>query len=530
MAVAGLGGTEILQIADAVAREKNITRDLVLDAMADSIAVAARKKYGHYKNIRAEIDKKTGEIKLFKELEVVENNYKPPLDEDGEEDENGMVGKILLSDAQEKQAGIAIGEFIREPLPPIDLGRVAAQTAKQVIVQKVRDAERDRQYNDFLSRVGEIVHGIVKRVEFGNIILDIGNAEAILKKDAVIRGENFRVNERVRAYLEKVSRENKGPQIFLSRTSPQFMAKLFSQEVPEIYDGIIEIKGVAREPGSRAKIAVYSNDSSIDPVGSCVGMRGARVQAVIAELQGEKIDIVQWSSDPATFLVNALAPAEVTKVVIDEEKNRVEAVVPNEQLSLAIGRRGQNVRLASELVGWNVDVLTEESESARRADEFNKLSGLFTEALNIEEIIAHLLVTEGFHSIEDVAMVSIDELASIEGFDEEVAAELQARAKEYLEQSKVDAAKTIKKLGIKTELSSLKGLNDEILIKLGENGIKTLDDFADLSRDEFQEIVPNSGLSNDKIDEIIMQSREHWFKEAGDKSAESAKPKAKKKA
>ena len=509
MAVAGFGSTEILQIADAVSREKNITRDLVLDAMENSIAVAARKKYGHYKNIRSEIDRKTGEIRLFKEIEVVANDYVPVVDEEGVEET--MHDKIKLQDATSKYPEITVGELIREPLPPIDLGRVAAQTAKQVIVQKVRDAERDKQYNDFKARVGEIVNGIVKRVEFGNVIVDIGNAEAIIKKDGIIRGENFRVNERIRAYLDKVSRESKGPQIFLSRTSPQFMAKLFSQEVPEIYDGIIVIKGVAREPGSRAKIAVASNDSSIDPVGSCVGVRGARVQAVIAELQGEKIDIVQWSADPATFLVNALAPAEVTKVVIDEEQNRVEAVVPNDLLSLAIGRRGQNVRLAAELVGWNIDVMTEESESTRRADEFAKLSGLFTDALNIEEMIAHLLITEGFTSIEDVALVSLEDLASIEGFDEEIAGELQARAKEYLAQSKVDAAKIIKKLGIQDDLSALEGLNDEILIKLGENGIKTLDDFADLSRDEFREFVPESGLADGKIDEIIMSARSHWF-------------------
>lgn len=521
MAVAGFGSTEILQIADAVAREKNITRELVLEAMADSIAVAARKKYGHYKNIRSEIDKKTGEIRLFKELEVVEDNYKPVIDEEGEEE--SMNDKIILSHAQEKYPEITVGELIREPLPPIDLGRVAAQTAKQVIVQKVRDAERERQYDDFKARVGEIVHGIVKRVEFGSVIVDIGNAEAVIKKDAMIRGENFRVNERIRAYLEKVSRETKGPQIFLSRTSPQFMAKLFSQEVPEIYDGVIVIKGVAREPGSRAKIAVASNDSSIDPVGSCVGVRGARVQAVIAELQGEKIDIVQWSADPATFLVNALAPAEVTKVVIDEEKNRVEAVVPNDQLSLAIGRRGQNVRLAAELVGWNVDVMTEESESTRRADEFASLSGLFTEALNIEEIIAHLLVTEGFTSIEDVALVSLEELASIDGFDEDIAGELQARAKEYLAQSKVDAAKAIKTLGVSAELQALDGLNDEILIKLGENNIKSIDDFADLSRDEFREIVPASGLSDDEIDAVIMSSRAHWFSAEAGEAEEAAK-------
>ncbi len=515
MAVAGFGSTEILQIADAVAREKNIARDLVLDAMENSIAVAARKKYGHYKNIKSEIDRKSGEIRLFKEIEVVSDDYQPPV---VEEDEDGyqvdaMIGKIFISNANEKYPDIKIGEFIREPLPPIDLGRVAAQTAKQVIVQKVRDAERERQYNDFKGRVGEIVHGVVKRIEFGNYIVDIGGAEAMLGKVATIRGESFRINERIRAYLDKVSRENKGPQIFLSRTSPQFMAKLFTQEVPEIYDGIIEIKSVAREPGSRAKIAVYSNDSSIDPVGSCVGIRGARVQAVIGELQGEKIDIIQWSSDPATFLVNALAPAEVTKVVIDEDSRRIEAIVPNDQLSLAIGRRGQNVRLAAELVGWNVDVMTEEAESARRSDEFARLSGLFMEALNIEEIIAHLLVTEGFTSIEDIALTDLQDIASIEGFDENIATELQNRAKEYLEQAKANTGQVIDKLGVADDLRNLSGLNDQIIIKLGEKGIKTLDDFADLSRDEFNEIIPDSGLSNKKIDAIIMSARSHWFNE-----------------
>jgi N utilization substance protein A len=515
-----MGSTEILQVADAVAREKNIDRNLVLDAMESSVAIAARKKYGHDRTIKSEIDRKSGEIRLFRESEVVPNDYTPPKieNEEGEEEENenAMEGKILLKDALDKKSDAVVGDLIRDPLPPIDLGRVAAQTAKQIIMQKVRDAERARQFEDFKGRVGEIINGTVKRIESGNVIVEVGNIEAIIQRNSVIRGESFRVGDRVRAYVENVLRETKGPQIFLSRTAPMFMAKLFSQEVPEVYDGIIEIKGVAREPGSRAKIAVHSNDSSIDPVGSCVGVRGARVQAVIAELQGEKIDIIQWSQDPATFLVNALAPAEVSKVVIDEDRNRIEAVVPDDQLSLAIGRRGQNVRLASELVGWSIDIMTEDDEATRRTEEFNRLSGIFVEALNIEDIIAHLLVTEGFMSIEEIAFVALDELASIEGFDEAIAGELQGRAKEYLEQKKNSNQEVLNKLKVSKELRALEGLNGDILVNLAEKGVRSLDDFADLSRDEFVEIIPKSGLNDGEIDAIIMNARvaAGWFNEA----------------
>ncbi len=507
-----MGNTEILQIADAVAREKNIDRELVLDAMESSVAIAARKKYGYDRNIRSEIDRRTGEIRLFKESEIVADDYKPAEPEEGVEVKNNE-NVILLRDAKEKDSNAEVGGIIREPLPPIDLGRVAAQTAKQIIVQKVRDAERVRQFEDFKNRVGEIINGVVKRVESGEVIVDLGSTEAVMKRDAIIKGENFKVNDRIRAYVARVSRETKGPQIFLSRTAPEFMAKLFTQEVPEIYDGIIEIKGVAREPGSRAKIAVFSHDSSIDPVGSCVGIRGARVQAVIAELQGEKIDIIQWSSDPATFLVNALAPAEVTKVVIDEEKGRIEAVVPNDQLSLAIGRRGQNVRLASELVGWSIDVLTEETEATRRTEEFGKLSNLFVEALNIEDMIAHLLVTEGFSTVEEIAFVDLEDLAGIEGFDIDVATELQGRAKDYLEQKKQDTEAVIEKLGVSKELQAIEILNGDILIKMAENGIKSLNDFADLARDEFIEMIPDSGLSDQAIDDAIMVARSKCFGE-----------------
>jgi N utilization substance protein A len=517
-----MGSTEILQVADAVAREKNIDRNLVLDAMESSVAIAARKKYGHDRTIKSEIDRKTGEIRLFRESEVVSDDYTPPQPENEEEvdNDNAMEGKIFLRDALHKKDDAKVGDLIRDPLPPIDLGRVAAQTAKQIIMQKVRDAERARQFEDFKGRIGEIINGTVKRIESGNVIVELGSAEAIITRNSVIRGENFRAGDRVRAYVENVLRETKGPQIFLSRTAPAFMAKLFAQEVPEVYDGIIEIKGVAREPGSRAKIAVYSHDSSIDPVGSCVGVRGARVQAVITELQGEKIDIIQWSSEPATFLVNALAPAEVSKVVIDEDRNRIEAVVPDDQLSLAIGRRGQNVRLASELVGWSIDIMTEDDEATRRTEEFNRLSNIFVEALNIEEIIAHLLVTEGFMSIEEIAFVAIDELASIEGFDTEIAAELQGRAREYLEQKKNDNQAILNKLKVSKELREVEGLNDDVLVQLAENGIKTLDDFADLSRDEFVEIIPKSGLKDSDIDAMIMNARSGWFTdEAASKKA-----------
>lgn len=511
-----VGSTEILQIADAVAREKSIAKDLVLEAMENSVAIAARKKYGQDRSIRSFIDRKTGEINLFREFEVVPDDYveEVVVDENDENAEEEFVladDKIFLTDAKKKKKDAQVGDRIREELPPIDLGRVAAQTAKQVIVQKVRDAERDRQFEDFRNRMGEIINGTVKRIEFGNVIVDLGNAEAIIERNSVIRGETFKVNDRIRAYLEKVSRERKGPQIFLSRTAPEFMAKLFAQEVPEIYDGIIEIKGVAREPGSRAKIAVTSHDSNIDPVGSCVGVRGARVQAVISELQGEKIDIIQWSPDNATFLVNALAPAEVSKVIIDEDKNRIEAVVPNDQLSLAIGRRGQNVRLASELVGWSIDIVTEEDETTKRTEEFAKLSKLFADALNIEEIIAHLLVTEGFSSIEEVAFEELEEIAAIEGFDMDIAAELKGRANEYLEQKRKDTESALKKLKISKDLESFTALSDTIKVVLAEKDIKTLDDFADLARDEFIELVPDSGLSDQEIDDIIMAARSHWF-------------------
>ncbi|GAB4535345.1 MAG: transcription termination factor NusA [Parvularculaceae bacterium] len=462
---------ELLQIADAVAREKAIDKGVVIEAMEEAIQRAARSRYGHEQNIRAEINPKTGELRLARLLEVVEDVDQPTT-------------QISLEDALRKNPEATIGDFISEPLPPIEFGRVAAQSAKQVITQKVREAERERHYEEYKDRVGEIVNGIVKRAEYGNVVVDLGRAEAIIRRDEGLPRENLRNGDRVRAYIYDVRRELRGPQIFLSRAHPQFMAKLFEQEVPEIYDGVIEVKAVARDPGSRAKIAVLSNDSSIDPVGACVGMRGSRVQAVVNELQGEKIDIIQWSPDAATFIVNALAPAEVTKVVLDEDTKRIEVVVPDEQLSLAIGRRGQNVRLASQLTGWDIDIMTEQEESERRQEEFKQRSELFMEALDVDDLIAGLLVSEGFATIEEVAYVELDEIATIEGFDEETAEELQARAREYLEKRNAELEARRKELGVADDVAALDGLTPEMLVKLGENGIKTMEDVAGLATDD----------------------------------------------
>ncbi len=490
---------ELLLVADTVAREKGIDREEVLDAMEQAIQKAGRSKYGHEHDIRAQIDRKSGEIRLARYLEVAE------------EIEN-EASQVTLDAAKAKKEDAVIGDFLIDPLPPIDFGRIAAQTAKQVIVQKVREAERKRQFAEFKDRVGEVVNGMVKRVEFGNIIVDLGGrAEGIIRRDDSIPREHFNNGDRVRSYIYDVREEPRGPQIFLSRNHPQFMAALFTQEVPEIYDGIIEIKSVARDPGSRAKIAVISKDSSIDPVGACVGMRGSRVQAVVAELQGEKIDIISWSNEPATFIVNGLAPAEVSKVVLDEEANNIEVVVPDDQLSLAIGRRGQNVRLASQLTGWDIDIMTEAEESEKRNEEFRARSHLFMESLDVDEVIAQLLVTEGFSTIEEVAFVPVEELSGIEGFDDDVSNELRERARTYLETRESELTEMRIAAGVSDEVAAVEGLTAEMLVKLGENGVKSLDDLGDLASDELQEIVGDGALSTDKANEIIMAARAHWF-------------------
>ena len=500
---------EFLLVADAVAREKQIDREEVLEAMEQAIQKAGRAKYGHEKDIRATIDRKTGDVRLSRWTEVVET---------AENEET----QIPVHIARKFQPGINVGEHIVDPLPPIDFGRIAAQTAKQVIVQRVREYERKRQFDEFKDRVGEIITGTVKRTEYGNLMVDLGRAEALLRRDETIPRENLHNGDRVRAFIYDVREEPRGPQLFLSRTHPGFLAKLFAQEVPEIYEGIIEIKAVARDPGSRAKMAVISRDSSIDPVGACVGMRGSRVQAVVAELQGEKIDIIPWSPNPATFVVNALAPAEVTKVVLDEDAGRVEVVVPDTQLSLAIGRRGQNVRLASQLTRWDIDILTEAEESERRQEEFRRRSLLFVEALDVDDVIAALLVTEGFEGIEDLAATPIEDLAAIEGFDEAIGGELQRRAEVALAKQATEQEDRRHELGVSDEVAAFEQLTPPMLIALGEKGVKTLDDLADLAGDELIEIVGTGNLSEDDANAVIMAARAHWFDEDGQAPAGSS--------
>lgn len=496
--------TELLQVAEAVAREKAISSSEVLEAMEQAISRAGRAKYGHEHDIRATIDRKTGEVKLHRYTEVVEQV------------ENEFT-QMLFKDARVRWPAdnLQSGDFKKEELPPIDLGRIAAQSAKQVIVQKVREAERGRQFEEFKDRVGEIINGVVKRSEFGNVTVDLGGAaEAIMRRDETLPRENYRNGDRIRAYIYDVREEQRGPQIFLSRSHPQFMAKLFAQEVPEIYDGVIEIKSVARDPGSRAKIAVLSNESSIDPVGACVGLRGSRVQAIVTELQGEKVDIIPWSEDVATYVVNSLAPAEVSKVVLDEDAGRIEVVIPDEQLSLAIGRRGQNVRLASILTAWDIDILTEEEESRRRQDEMRQRSQLFMDVLDVDDVIAHLLVAEGFVSIEQVGFVPVDELASIEGFDDEVAEELRNRARDHLDSKAAELEEARQELGLDDAMLAIEGITDERGVKLGEQGVKTRDDLADLAADELIELLgPDLAPSTEEANAIIMAARAHWFED-----------------
>ena len=491
---------ELLLVADAVAREKSIEREEVLEAMEQAIQKAGRAKYGHEKDIRATIDRKTGDVRLSRWTEAVETV------------ENEET-QIPVHIARKFKPEINIGEFIVDPLPPIDFGRIAAQTAKQVIVQRVREYERKRQYDDFKDRVGEVINGVVKRTEYGNLMIEVGRAEALLRRDELIPRESFRNGDRVRAYIYDVREEPRGPQVFLSRTHPGFLAKLFAQEVPEIYDGIIEIKAVARDPGSRAKMAVISRDASIDPVGACVGMRGSRVQAVVQELQGEKIDIIPWSPNLATFVVNALAPAEVSKVVLDEEAGRCEVVVPDDQLSLAIGRRGQNVRLASQLTRWDIDILTEAEESERRQEEFRRRTGLFVEAMDVDDVIAGLLVQEGFNTVEELAYTPLDELASIEGFDESVAGELIRRAEVFLDRRNQELEDQRIALGVSDEIASFEIFTPAMLVALGEKGVKQLDDLADLASDELMEIVGVTAMDEATANEVIMAARAHWFDE-----------------
>jgi N utilization substance protein A len=517
MAAVSANKLELLQIADAVAREKSIDRGIVIAAMEDAIAKAARARYGSETDVHAEIDAKKGELRLSRHMLVVEVVENPS-------------NQISVDDARRLNPGAQIGDTIADTLPPLEYGRIAAQSAKQVIVQKVREAERDRQYQEFKDRIGDIVNGTVKRVEYGSVIVDLGRGEAIIRRDEMLPREVFRNGDRVRAFVFDVRRETRGPQIFLSRTHPQFMAKLFAQEVPEIYDGIVEIKAVARDPGSRAKIGVISRDSSVDPVGACVGMRGSRVQAVVNELQGEKIDIIPWSPDIATFVVNALAPAEVAKVVLDEDRERIEVVVPDSQLSLAIGRRGQNVRLASQLTGWDIDILTEQEESERRQADFENSTRVFMEALNVDEVVGQLLASEGFSSVEDLVMVETRDLAGIEGFDEDTANELQSRAREYLDKIEAEIEAKRKELGVEDAVKDVPGVTSKMLVKFGENGVKTVEDLAGCATDDLLgwnerkdgENVRQAGilegfeLTKEDAEALIMQARlaAGWITEA----------------
>ncbi|MBA3512640.1 transcription termination factor NusA [Sphingomonas sp.] len=522
---------ELLAIADAVAREKLIDRGIVIEAMEDAIQRAARARYGAENDIRAKLDPTTGDLRLWRVVEVVE-----------EVDDH--FKQVDLKGAQKLKADAQIGDFIVDPLPPIEFGRIAAQAAKQVIFQKVRDAERERQYEEFKDRAGEVITGVVKRVEFGHVVVDLGRAEGVIRRDQQIPREMVRVGDRIRSLILSVRREARGPQIFLSRAHPDFMKKLFAQEVPEIYDGIIEIKAAARDPGSRAKIGVISHDSSIDPVGACVGMKGSRVQAVVQELQGEKIDIIPWSEDLATFVVNALQPATVSRVVIDEEEARIEVVVPDDQLSLAIGRRGQNVRLASQLTNSQIDILTEADASEKRQREFVERSEMFQNELDVDETLAQLLVAEGFTTLEEVAYVNAEEISAIDGFDEDLAAELQSRAGEALERREAAAREERRKLGVEDALAELPHLSEAMLVTLGKANIRTLDDLADLATDELIQkkrpeqrrqrepsnrpedkggILHEYGLTEEQGNEIIMAARAHWFEDENEAAAPDAK-------
>ncbi|MDP2259724.1 MAG: transcription termination factor NusA [Caulobacter sp.] len=503
---------ELLQIADAVAREKGIEKEIVIASIEEAIQKAARSRYGAEHDIRVHIDTKTGETSIKRYVTVVPD--------DAELDETSL-GMVRLSDALALDRDAFVGQVTDEELPPFEFGRVQTQMARQVVTGKVREAERERQFEEYKDRVGEIVNGTVKRVEYGNVIVDLGRGEGIMRRDQSIPRENFNLGDRIRCYIYDVRRETKGPQIMLSRAHGGFMAKLFAQEVPEVYDGVIEIRAVARDPGSRAKMAVVSNDSSIDPVGACVGMRGSRVQAVVAELQGEKIDIIQWNGDEATFIVNALAPAEVSKVVMDEEDERVEVVVPDEQLSLAIGRRGQNVRLASQLTGWQIDIMTETQESERRQKQFAETTALFQEALDVDEVIAQLLATEGFLSVEDVAYVEPHEIAAIEGFDDDTADELQTRAREFLDKEAAAQDARRVELGVEDAVLEIEGVTLPMAVALGEGEVKTVEDLAGLIPDDLRgwfetkdgERVREPGvleafnLSPDDAEALIMRAR-----------------------
>ena len=494
---------EILSTVDYVAKEKSIPKNTVFGIIEKSIEAASRKQYGNEQNIRVEIDKKTGEIKIYKIIQVVEDDSEAALD---------LVNHIALSQALIRNSEVQIGDEIMEQLPPLESGRNSSQVAKQVIILEIKNAVLEIEFNEFTKRINENISGVVKHLEAKHLVIDLGGrAEARIDYSDLLPNENFSLHDRIKACIMDVKRDNKLPQVVLSRKSNQFLANLFIAEVPEIYDNTIEIKGIARDPGSRSKIAVYSTEKGVDPVGSCVGIRGSRVQAVINELGGEKIDIINWSSDDATYVVNALAPAEVSKVVIDENEKSIDVVVPNNQLSLAIGRRGQNVRLANILTGWKIEVLTDDQESKRRMEEFNNSTNIFMEALDVDEMIAKLLVAEGFNSVEEIAESSIKDLMAIQGFDNDISEELKSRAEAYIANNEIKQTEIWRDLGVSPQLAKIDGLNNEILIQLGQNGVKTLNDLADLSRDEFLEYCPGVSLSDENIDTMILKLRKKIY-------------------
>lgn len=518
---------EFLQVAEAVAREKDVTKEEILEVMEAAIAMGARRKYGMDLNVEAKIDRESGDVILKKLIEAVETvmepvspdemriaaregrdpAMKPATDAATGKPLTSNNNQMVLAEAKKQNPKIALGEFLMEDLPPMDFGRIAAQAAKQVIFQKVRDAERMRQFEQFKEMEGSIISGIVKRADYHGVLLDLGGGEAFIPREELIQREQYRQGDRVRGYIYKVERQVRGPQIWVSRTHPQFIAKLFEEEVPEIASGLIQVMGAARDPGFRAKVAVKSFDHNMDPVGACVGMRGVRVQAVTAELQGERVDLIQYSDDPAQYLVRAMAPAEVSKVVLDEENNRIEVVVPEDKLSLAIGRRGQNVRLASMLTGWDIDVMSEQEESERRQQEFEAVSGHFVTALDVDETLSRLLISEGFSSADQLLQVGVDELAAIEGLDEAVAAELQNRAAAYVNKN----ADELKKLKVEQALIDLPGMRSDLLVAIAKQKIITLDDFADLATDELLDMIPKGSVKQNEAEAMIMEARKHWF-------------------
>lgn len=505
---------ELVAIAASVSSEKNIDSEIVFSALEAAVEKVAKNKYGYDYDIVANINRRDGTITILKRITVVpDDKITNDLGEEVDFDSNTM---IRLSDAKKINSTLEVGSHIDEELLPVDFGRANFQSVRQIVLQKIKSAEKEKEYNEFADKVSTIVNGTVKRVEYGSVYVDInGKAEALIRRNETIPRENLHVGDRIRALVLEVKRDNSSAQVLLTRSHPLFLAKLFEAEIPEVYEGTIEVKSVARDPGSRAKVAVFASDSSIDAVGACVGMKGSRIQNIVNELAGEKIDVIEWTTNIATLAVDALSPAKVSKVIVDEEAKKIDAIVEDDQLSLAIGRHGQNVRLASQLLGWGIDVMSEDQSSEKRQKDVKQRTERFISALDIDDVIAHLLVAEGFTTIEEIAFVNIEELKSIEGFDEDLARELQSRAKEFLEKEKATFTKESKEIGIEDKLASFEGLNPDMVLTLGNNGVKTLDDLADLASDELVEILGKDNITEKEAEKIIMSARSHWFEKEG---------------